>query len=140
MRTNKQAKKAKLVIKAETVTPAVAESVIETPVTETAPAKPNFAKHDIITSYAGASKPFTTRKSRTPINAAFNSLPDAILTDRDEAFLAGLKKQYAGEQFPRLNADAGNLRRAIERGFIQYGTESNTFQLTEKALTQRFAA
>lgn len=100
---------------------------------------PVIAKHDITTAYAGPSKPFTSRKSRTAITAEFNVYANAALTDRDCAFLHGLKQTYGNAEFPRLNADAGNLRRAIERGYINYGEALNSFILTEKALTSRFA-
>jgi len=99
----------------------------------------SFIKHDTSANYAGASQPFTSRKSRTPIEATFNRLDGYGLTDRDNAFLASLKAAYGKAEFPRLNADAGNLRRAIERGYIAYGKAPNTFTLTERALTARFA-
>lgn len=104
-----------------------------------APATPIVTKHDIKANYAGASQPFTSRKSRTPITAVFNSLAGHPTSDRDNAFITALKNTYAAAEFPRLNADAGNLRRAIERGFINYGSQPNTFVLTESALTTRLA-
>src|SRR5574343_2073879 len=67
-----------------------------------------LATHELTTSYAGASKPYTTRKSRTPISAVYNSLAGAMLTERDTAFLAALKAKYGKQSFPRLNADAEN--------------------------------
>lgn len=92
--------------------------------------------------------------AKTPLFIAdFNTKAGAILTPRDNAFLAALKAQYKAQPFPRGDADAGNLRRAIERGFIQFhsgatskidGREYTTgadalFTLTENALSTRFA-
>lgn len=108
------------------------------PATE-AKAKPALAKHDLTHTYAGASAPFTSRKSRTPINAEFNRLAGEPITSRDAAFLNALKTTYGKAEFPRLNADAGNLRRAIERGYLNYGKAPNSFMLTERALTERLA-
>lgn len=137
-KSTKATKAAKPAADAINVSAIVSESKADAAASE-AKAKSVFAKHEIVTTYAGASKPFTSRKSRTAISAVYNSLAGHPLSDRDNAFLAGLKAKYNGEQFPRLNADAGNLRRAIERGYINYGTEPNTFVLTELALTSRLA-
>lgn len=96
-------------------------------------------KHEIDTSYAGTSKPFTRRKSRTRIMVEdFNTIPDAHMTERANAALKDLKGKYAKNEFERGNLDAGIIRRLGERGFIAYvsGDTSSTqckFKLTAKA-------
>jgi len=86
--------------------------------------------HELTTAYSGASAPFNARKSSTKITAIFNSFSDYPLTERDNAFLNSLFTKYQYNPFPRLNADAGNLRRAIERGALNYGETPNTFVIT----------
>lgn len=92
--------------------------------------------------------------AKTPLFIAeFNQKAGAMLTPRDNAFLAVIKAQYKNAPFPRGDADAGNMRRAIERGFIAFhsgatskidGREYTTgadalFILTENALSTRFS-
>ena len=111
--------------KAATTSEALQTIATDAPASEAqATTTPIVTKHDIKANYAGASQPFTSRKSRTPITAVFNSLAGHPTSDRDNAFITALKNTYAAAEFPRLNADAGNLRRAIERGFINYGQAS----------------
>lgn len=93
--------------------------------------------------YDGPSPVINVRKSRTAINAEFNAYPNATLTARDEAFIRGLRNEAKRGQFQRLNLDAGNLRRAIERGFVRpvnvtgADTAAHTYVLAEKAFPKQ---
>ncbi len=77
--------------------------------------------------HGGTSGLTVSRKSATRIDVTrFNTTPDAKVTPRDEAFLAGIKAQYGRKEFARGDLDAGALRRAIERGFIEPVSSKDT--------------
>ncbi len=151
MQNTKATKKAanKANVKAAKKAPAVTTTATDA---EAAPkAKIQRFTHNIAGSYNGLSQSFGKKRSATPINTrAFDTMPDAMLTPRDNAFLADIKAAYKSSEFKRGDLDAGNMRRAIERGFITYvsgnldgngyttGADS-LFKLTEKALKQKFA-
>lgn len=114
------------------------------PTTPTKSEKPQPIQHDIPTSYSGASNCFTTRKSRTAIQTdKYNTQPDLIFTARQNAFMQALKAKYADKPFKRLNADAGQLSRAIRAGHIQHvngdpASLDATYQLTKKAIETKY--
>ena len=111
---------------------------------KTAAPKPQRILHSVTDTYKAdetiQSLSFGKKRSRTRIIPEnFDTLPNAALTYRDETFLRALKATYNTTAFPRADADAGNLRRAIERGYIKYvsgdtASESCLFQLTPKAI------
>ena len=95
--------------------------------------------HDIRGSYTGVSPSFRKGITKTPIDLArANKLPSAPLSERDRVFLEDIWGRYGMTPFERRNLDAGNVHRALDRGFVEHvsgdGTEPEcTFQLTEKA-------
>ena len=123
------------------------ESVQPATTEQAKPAKLPRYQHDI-NAYkydsSIASLSFGKKKSKTAIQIdKFNTLPQALLTLRDTQFLAHLYKLYTANEFLRGDCDAGNLRRAIERGYISYisgnpASENCTFQLTQKALNDKY--
>ena len=125
------------------VTPATATPAASTNKKAVTPKTPRIL-HSVTDTYKTdttiQSLSFGKKRSRTRINPElFNTLPDATITYRDETFLRALKATYNTTAFPRADADAGNLRRAIERGYIKYvsgdtASESCLFQLTPKAI------
>jgi hypothetical protein len=123
------------------------ESEQATIIKQAKPAKLPRFQHDI-NAYkydsSIASLSFGKKKSKTAIQINnFNKLPHAALTIRDTQFLAHLYKLYNGSEFLRGDCDAGNLSRAIARGYIAYisgnpASDNCTFQLTKKALSDKY--
>lgn len=97
--------------------------------------------HNIAGTYTGPSPTFRghgRKLSRVAIER-FGTLLNEPTTDRDNAFLSDLRSTFGNKPFPRYDADAGNLRRAGERGFLKHvsgdpASRDCIFQLTEKAL------
>ena len=124
---------------------APATPISESPATKAVKPKPlpRFT-HNVATTYKPdasiQSLSFNKKRSRTRIATdTFDTLPDALLTVRDETFLRALKATYASEPFARADCDAGNMRRASERGYLKHvsgdtASEASLFQLTPKAI------
>ncbi len=89
-------------------------------------------------TYSGASPSFRPNPTKTPIDLTrANTMPDAPLTERDKAFISDIWQTYGMADFSRNNMDAGNIRRALERGFMEYVSGDNAspqclFRLTMK--------
>src|SRR5690606_9470831 len=89
-------------------------------VTKTRVAAERFS-HDIKSSYSGVSPVINSRQSRTPLRTAdFGTAPNLTLTERDNAILTPLQRQYGNRQFVRGNADTGILNRAIRKGILRH--------------------
>lgn len=102
--------------------------------------------HNLTTTYNGASTSFGKNRSRTRIAIeSFDTKSDAPLTARDNAFIGAIKAQYGiNAEFQRGDADAGNMRRAIERGYMQHkagdpASDTATYILTDKCNGLKFA-
>ena len=108
--------------------------------------KPQRFIHGLTTNYNGASTSFGKNRSRTRIAIeSFDTKPDAPLTARDNAFIGAIKQKYGvNKAFQRGDADAGNMRRAIERGYMQHdngdpASDTATYKLTAKCNGLKFA-
>ena len=108
-------------------------------------AKPEAAKpdiHGLTSGYRGASPVFRGHgRKLTPI--VLDRVPGRF-TDRDLAFLRALYGAHKTGAFRRLDADAGNLSRAIGHGYIAHVSgaldqRDATFRITDKAVRERFA-
>lgn len=92
-------------------------------------------QHDYKPSYAGPS-PTVRGHARKLSPVKLDAPAPKSVTERDDTFVTDLYRAYGDKPFPRLDADAGNMRRAIGHGFIAY-VSGNTdardckFQLTD---------
>lgn len=135
-KSNAKATQAKANIKAKAAPAAKPEA--------TEAKKPMRVLHEIKTSYSGVSGALRKNKSRTAIShAAFGGLIGATLTERDNAFMRDIKAAFSDKPFQRGNLDAGNLRRAGERGLIvsvsgNGQSEHDTYKLSKLALESKY--
>jgi hypothetical protein len=97
-------------------------------------AKP--ATHEMRGTYAGASPTFRMHgKKLSPI--VLDRIPGSF-TERDAAFLLDLYRQHVTKPFARLDADAGNVSRAIGHGYLRHAAGSLDSRTATFAITERY--